>query len=202
MICSTDNCTNKARSRGLCSKHYLKSWRKSSLPNIKMKYTTTAASIRFDKFFKKPNDVLCWEWIGAKTKHGYGTFYVEKNKPVLAHRFSYELYKGKIKQGYVICHSCDNPSCVNPNHLWEGTISDNNLDCLKKGRHKSPRLNGEKHGKHKLSEKQVIKIKEMQKEGISQRNIAKNFNISFQHVSKLINAQRWAHLGDKNGSHI
>ena len=79
----------------------------------------------------------CWEWIGSKEKGGYGIFYYHgANK--LAHRFSWEVLYGKIPKRMVICHKCDNPSCVNPNHLFLGTQEDNLRDMHYKGRAKPP----------------------------------------------------------------
>jgi len=78
----------------------------------------------------------CWPWIGAKTHYGYGK--IRKNhKQIGAHRISYELHIGKIPKGMSVLHSCDNPGCVNPKHLFLGTQSDNLKDMFKKGRNKN-----------------------------------------------------------------
>ncbi|MFA8692963.1 HNH endonuclease signature motif containing protein, partial [Escherichia coli] len=75
----------------------------------------------------------CEIWQGSKTKGGYGLRYYQ-GKVQLAHRVSYKLNKGEIPEGLVVMRSCDNPSCVNPEHLSLGTQSDNRKDCLDKGR--------------------------------------------------------------------
>ena len=74
----------------------------------------------------------CWIWLGSKDKDGYGKMSICK-KDIRAHRFSFYIYWGFIKQK-LICHSCDNPSCVNPNHLWIGTHKQNRRDCVNKKR--------------------------------------------------------------------
>lgn len=77
----------------------------------------------------------CWLWLGSIKKNGYGNM-AFGGSFTQAHRVSYMAFKGEIPSGFVICHSCDNPSCVNPDHLWHGTYSDNMKDASKKGRNK------------------------------------------------------------------
>lgn len=86
-----------------------------------------------DKFWEKVNKTSgCWIWIGA-TRSGYGAF-KQNGKIYAAHRASYEFFFGVISGGKFVCHHCDNPSCINPAHLFLGTSSDNMIDCSKKGR--------------------------------------------------------------------
>lgn len=77
----------------------------------------------------------CWEWQKYKNEWGYGRLR-HNGKKVLAHRASYEVFKGDFDKNLLVCHSCDNPSCVNPDHLFLGTNKDNVDDCISKGRHK------------------------------------------------------------------
>jgi hypothetical protein len=74
----------------------------------------------------------CWEWVAAKDRDGYGQF--KGNGHVRAHRFSYDEFVGPIPEGLQVLHRCDNPSCVNPEHLWVGTNADNMADKCEKGR--------------------------------------------------------------------
>lgn len=77
----------------------------------------------------------CWEWRGAKSPKGYGRMSY-KGEAQYTHRISYEVHKGPIEEGLCVCHSCDNPICVNPEHLWTGTHLENIQDRDAKGRHK------------------------------------------------------------------
>lgn len=79
----------------------------------------------------------CWIWTGTRDKAGYGKIN-RAGKNYRAHRFFYSFFKGEIPKGLLVCHSCDVPSCVNPDHLWVGTHSDNQNDAYKKGRKVHP----------------------------------------------------------------
>ena len=114
---------------------------------------------RFEmKYAKGKTDDDCWNWIAGKNKKGYGLFGSRKNhNKVTAHRISYEMYIGEIPTNKLVCHTCDNPSCVNPKHLWLGTIQENNIDRDKKGRFIP--LIGEKHPMCKITEELAKEIK-------------------------------------------
>ena len=80
----------------------------------------------------------CLIWTGGKDKDGYGKFNIkEKGRKTMhlrTHRVAYEVYVGSIPEGMLVCHTCDNPSCCNPDHLWLGFAADNNRDTREKGR--------------------------------------------------------------------
>ena len=89
---------------------------------------------RFENLYQHNYDNGCWEWIGGKNNIGYGMFR-DGDKMRTAHRVSYELFNNtKIPKYMCVCHTCDNPLCINPNHLWLGTRQDNYKDMVNKGR--------------------------------------------------------------------
>ena len=127
----------------------------------------------------------CWEWLGCTDKDGYGRICATENKRKkewFAHRWFFTQYKTEIPKGLLVCHSCDNPSCVNPDHLWLGTNKDNMIDKVNKGR-----------GYSKLNSRVVKEIREKYSTGnFSQRALAKEYNLSG--VSRIIKGEVWKHV--------
>lgn len=136
----------------------------------------------------------CWEWQGGKKHSGYGRVRYQ-GKDEYAHRLSYEIFVGAIPKGMFVCHHCDNPRCVNPEHLFLGTQADNMADMARKGRGKGRGRRGARPGSanpfSKLTEEQVALIREA--EGIQQA-IATQFGVGQSTVSLIRNGKRWRHL--------
>jgi hypothetical protein len=124
-----------------------------------------------DKFLSKVSITNhCWEWIGYCKNGRYGTIYFGK-KSFQAHVMSHILYVGPVEPGNVVMHSCDNPTCVNPAHLSQGSLKDNTQDCIAKGRFRKP-------SRYKLSEESVTEIKKLLSQKIPQRAIARKFGVT------------------------
>lgn len=136
-----------------------------------------------------PDD--CWNWMAGADKFGYGRFLFDgKNRH--AHRISWILTHGEITNGLCVLHKCDNPACVNPSHLWLGTVAENNLDCLKKGRNKQPKWS--KNGMAKLNEGQAREVKRRCLSGELRYKVAREFNISAVAASYIAIGKNWKGL--------
>ena len=131
----------------------------------------------------------CWLWAGNIDKDGYGRFGLD-GKTQRAHRVAYQFFCGKIPKGMCVLHQCDVPACVNPDHLWLGTNSENTQDRCKKGR--SGRSKGEKNGGSKLTELQVSEIRQRLKAGEKSQSIASIYGMSNTTVWRIGKGKRWA----------
>lgn len=136
----------------------------------------------------------CWNWQKCKTRDGYGRVVLD-GKGRLAHRVAYELTKGTIPSGMLICHSCDNPGCCNPAHLWPGTIRDNNIDMFRKGRGVNPK--GERHYLTKLTNDDVLAIRAAHAHGETQASISRRYQVSANCIWTIVNYKRWQHLSEE-----
>lgn len=132
----------------------------------------------------------CVVWEHNKAKSGYGKVR-DGMKQLLVHRYTLERVLGrKLDRWEFVCHTCDNPSCYNPNHLFLGTPADNSADMAAKGRS----LQGVRHHKAKLTELQVQEIRELLKAGNSQRQIGKLYGVSQAPIAKIHRGLGWKHL--------
>lgn len=143
---------------------------------------------RFDEKVdvRGPND--CWEWLARKTHQGYGRFNL-RGVNCQANRVAWELEFGAIPEGMHVLHRCDNPSCVNPSHLWLGTNADNVADRVRKGR--NPRMDGERNPRQKLSFADVLKIRERFRSGEPSKRLASEYGIARGYVPQLARGVTW-----------
>ena len=134
----------------------------------------------------------CWEWSGAKTKVGYGVIQRGRRSEgiVLTHRLMYELFNGAPPQQHV-CHTCDNPACCNPDHLFEGTHQDNFDDAVRKGRIR----HGEDHRHAKLTERSVIEIRKRHSLGpVNYRELGQEYGVARETIGSVIRRRSWKHV--------
>lgn len=136
----------------------------------------------------------CWIWLGSKDISGYGYVGIGKGKVGRAHRISYQEFVGPIPAGFLVLHRCDNPSCINPEHLFVGTQKDNMQDMWKKGRGPIRNHKRDKNPAAKLNNEKVIEILKLLENGTQQKNIAKQFNVSEQIISRIKLNQSWNRL--------
>ena len=148
----------------------------------------------FSKVNVRPSMEDCWLWGGTISgSMGYGSFSVASSR-CFAHRFSYEYFHGRIPEGMVVRHRCDNPLCVNPWHLETGTHKDNALDRVIRNRS----TRGSTNGSAKLTEQQVLDI--FHDERLPTR-IAEDYGVDHTTVRNIKNGKNWAHLTGVKRAH-
>lgn len=148
-----------------------------------------------DRFWSKvaipdsPNE--CWIWTAAHRGSGYGNIWIN-GKGHGAHRVSYQIAYGHFDSRLLVLHHCDVPDCVNPNHLYLGTYSDNSFDMMRRNRH--PKNRGERHGLSKLTTKQVIEIRRKYDKGDSPTSLGREYGITQPAMSRICKHERWSHI--------
>jgi hypothetical protein len=143
----------------------------------------------FIKHFTAGEPGTCWEWQGRRASTGYGRVSVN-NTYVLAHRASYLVHYGEIPDGMEVCHTCDNPPCVNPNHLFIATHLANMTDASHKGRCHP----GELTANAKLTASDVREIRRLRQDGWKLADLAAKFNVSQPNITAILNRQTWRHI--------
>lgn len=137
----------------------------------------------------------CWEWTRCRNNAGYGT--IKKGghagASLLVHRVSWDLAHpdSLVKKDEVICHGCDNPPCVNPNHLWRGTVADKNRNMMIKGRGRGAKLFGSSNHSSKLKDADIPIIRKLREQGYTHLAIADTFGVSGSTISDILNGHRW-----------
>jgi len=157
----------------------------------------TPLEIRFWRFVDKTEDA-CWLWTGAKTHFGHGIINGggKNGRTLRVHRVSWELHFGAIPPDLCVCHHCDVPACVRPDHLFLGTRQHNNADCARKGRYdRVNRPKGMRHWGAMLSDDQVREIRQIYAGGLATyQNLALKYNVSYQQAWRIIQRKAWRHI--------
>jgi hypothetical protein len=150
---------------------------------------------RFDqKYIPEPNSG-CWLWTGATNRLGYGSIGSGRRKAngggtIEAHVASWRLAHGDVPSGLFVCHRCDNPSCVNPAHLFLGTPRENSQDAVKKGR--MPK--GDAHPGAALTSDCVRRIRKLRNVGLTYREIGEQIGVNAGTVGCVVRGKTWIHV--------
>ena len=164
-------CGKAVVARGYCKVHY-RAFMRYGDPAHKQ----NLRGVPFDNRYTKDPVSGCWNWFGGKDSSGYGT-YAHKGG-TKAHRYSWERANGrKIPEGYCVLHRCDNPACVNPDHLFLGSHAANMKDKARRGRVVCP---------IKLNKEHTARAVEMRRQGQQVKDIALHFNMSPSHMSRIL----------------
>lgn len=189
--CSVEGCSKPFVARGFCGAHYMEARRSDpAFSCIRPRGTLE------ERFFRKvvvTDD--CWKWVGPVRPNGYGQIQEggKGSRTISAHRLSYQIHKGEIPEGLVVMHSCDNPSCVNPDHLSAGTYKENTSDMIAKGRKRTVAPKGTGNGKAKLNDGLVRYIRQSDKKPAS---IARELGLSENCIRGVLSGRTWSHVND------
>lgn len=204
--CAITGCDRDSFARGMCLKHYKRQWRGND-PSVDYVHKRESLGDRFARGYRVDASG-CWLWLGGVDRKGYGFIGSGGNnsRRLSAHRVSYELKFGDIND-LCVCHRCDVPACVNPDHLFLGTKGDNNRDMWSKGRGKGnnelfrlrpseclPR--GERHHMSKLSEADVLALRRRRAKGESVAALARKLNVSKSVAHAAATGKTWRHVGE------
>jgi hypothetical protein len=185
MKCAFDGCERDAVSKGYCDKHYRRLLRRGDVNDFGSRKVEEGNAV--ERFHKKYeiSESGCWIWTAGTRPNGKGVLYprhwTDDGKSVGAHRFSFELVHGPIPESMYVCHKCDTPLCVNPDHLFVGTHHDNMRDMVAKKRSFTGR-GEDKKGRSKLTNQQADQIRKMD---VSQSKLAAMFGVSQTTISRI-----------------
>jgi hypothetical protein len=150
-----------------------------------------------ERFWQKVNKGAadkCWNWTGSLNRRGgYGRI-KRDDQNIVAHRVSWELHFGDVPADRCVCHKCDNPRCVNPTHLFLGTVAENMADMVAKGRQRSNPPRGELCNFATLKAADVLLIRKLHAAGVKGAELSKQFGVQQTAISKIVHRKRWTHV--------
>lgn len=135
----------------------------------------------------------CWVWAARKDDWGYGVIDYD-GKPWKAHRLMWLAMHGSIPGRKLVLHKCDRPACVNPDHLFLGTHTDNMADMKAKGRARSGGVSGERHGHSRLTEEIVKDIRRRCASGERPTEVGKLYGLNYRSVRRIVTREQWSHV--------
>lgn len=191
-ICDAIDCERPTESRNYCRKHYTR-WYRGIDVNGKSRDDMTVEERLWHRVDQSGD---CWEWFGARN-FGYGYMSVDGRK-TKTHRLSWEFANGPIPDGLCVLHTCDNPPCCNPDHLFLGTQADNMADMCNKNRGDTYKKKGENHSGAKLHDGDVRIIRTLVELGVKRSFVADFFDISGPTVCQIVNRKSWRHLPEEH----
>ena len=190
--CRVENCEKEAKTKGMCQTHYCRDLKYGD-PNHLQRlpwHTSPADRMLHVGWVETVRrlDTPCWEWAGDRHESGYGLM-TNPYGSRYVHRTAYETWVGVIPEGHLVRHKCDNPPCMNPDHLETGTHSDNRRDMLERNRPEYP--TGPDHPASKLSATDRAVVYDMYtRKPYTQKDLAKLFNVDESHISRVIRKER------------
>lgn len=187
--CSIDGCDRTHMARGWCGYHYQR-WFRHGDPETTINQPRglpLEEGFRWNIRGEPPADGSCWEWPGRRRKDGYGLL-ANKGRTVHAHHASLMVFKSmEVPDGMEVLHTCDNPPCVNPEHLLVGTHEENMKDSAKKGR----QAGGSRNGRAMLTEADVLEMRVRRGNGESVSSLALEFGVRDSTASVAIRGITW-----------
>lgn len=198
VLCCIKGCDNAVHSGGMCINHHRSTQKYGSPVASKMASWRWLRLSHEERFWIQVGKTDgCWLWLSGKDADGYGGFNADHDGVTYrrAHRYSYALHHGPIPTGMQVCHTCDTPSCVRPDHLFLGSIAENMADKMAKGRHVG-QGRGVRHTKAKLTEEQARAILDDPR---PHTQIAMEYGVAATTISSLKNRVSWPHLGRQRG---
>lgn len=157
-------------------------------------YTPSDISRFWSKVDRSNGPDACWEWTAYRDPFGYGSIHIASKTP-RAHRVAWTLTNEAIPENMNVLHRCDNPSCCNPAHLFLGTDADNNRDRSAKHRSSyAPANTGSQNARAKLTEAQVLLIRQRHANGVTGAQLGREFGITGGNVSEIVRRKIWRHV--------
>jgi hypothetical protein len=194
MVCAY--CDRPSVCKSMCQTHYMRTWRTGS-PHLPEKVAPTLEQV----LARTTPNGECLEWTGSINGAGYGELYLAERYAaglpfyVRVHRWVLEQICGPLDVGLEACHTCDNPPCINPEHLFPGTHRENALDRMSKGRPSGgASYPGEKHHRAKLTESDVRRMLAEREKGATYPELMKEFGVGKSTVADICKRRTWQHL--------